>query len=79
MCLPQNHREAFFSESPKNSPFSQALDHMLEELGGVVSNLTPEMAETYQGTGAVPTSRLRRRALRLYPPGLLHAPDAPGF
>jgi len=46
MCLPQNHREAFFSESPKNSPFSQALDHMLDELGGVVSNLTPEMAET---------------------------------
>jgi 6-phospho-3-hexuloisomerase len=45
-CLPRTHREAFFSESPQAMKFSQALDQMHEELGGVLSQLTPEMAET---------------------------------
>lgn len=46
MRLPQTYREAFFSESPMGFKFSQALDQMRVELSGVLSQLTPEMAET---------------------------------
>jgi len=45
-CLPQNNREAFFSQSPLAASFLEALDQMRAELGGVLSQLTPEMAET---------------------------------
>jgi len=46
MCLPMEHREAFFSESPELCTLPQALDRMLEELSGVFSRVTPEMAST---------------------------------
>ena len=45
-CLPQPHREAFFSESPQMLPFMEALDQVRQELGSVLSQLPPEMAET---------------------------------
>jgi 6-phospho-3-hexuloisomerase len=46
MRLPQLPREASFSTAPQTRQFSQALDLMRGELGGVLSQLTPEMAET---------------------------------
>jgi 6-phospho-3-hexuloisomerase len=46
MRLPQSHREAFFSMASQRTKFSQALDQMQGELGGVLARLTPEMAET---------------------------------
>ena len=46
MCLPQDRREAFFSQPPQSSEFTEALDHLIGELGSVMSKLTPEMAET---------------------------------
>ncbi len=45
-CLPPHDREAFFSESPQSLKFRQALDQMQAELAGVLSRLTPDMAET---------------------------------
>ncbi|MBM4294783.1 MAG: SIS domain-containing protein [Deltaproteobacteria bacterium] len=49
MRLPQTYREAFFSKSPMDTTFSRALDQMRDELSGVLSRLTPEMAETLMG------------------------------
>ncbi len=46
MRLPSGLREAFFSESPRTMKFTEALDQMREELEGLMSLLTPEMAET---------------------------------
>jgi 6-phospho-3-hexuloisomerase len=45
-CLPTNHREAFFSQTPLADHFLEALGQMQAELGGVLSQLTPEMAAT---------------------------------
>jgi 6-phospho-3-hexuloisomerase len=44
MRLPRANREVFLSESPEQVNFSQALDQMLGELGGVFSRLAPETA-----------------------------------
>ncbi len=51
MRLPNKQREAFFSEpAPPGDPapmkFSEALEQMLGELEGVLSQLTPQVAET---------------------------------
>ncbi len=46
MCLPSVSREAFFSEAPMSGNLAEALDQMLEELGGVFARLAPELAET---------------------------------
>jgi 6-phospho-3-hexuloisomerase len=46
MRLPQIDREAFFSMAPQRTKFSEALHQMQGELGGVLSQLTPEMAES---------------------------------
>ena len=45
-CLPRDHREVFFSESPQGLKFLEALDQMQGELQGVLCQLTPQMAET---------------------------------
>jgi 6-phospho-3-hexuloisomerase len=45
-CLPSNARGAFFSEPAQGLKFTEALDQMHEELGGVLRLLTTEMAET---------------------------------
>ncbi len=45
-CLPRHDRGAFFSESADPLKFTEALDQMHEELGGVLSRLTPDLAET---------------------------------
>ena len=45
-CLPRTDRGAFFSESAEALKFTEALDQMHEELGGVLSRLTPDLAET---------------------------------
>jgi 6-phospho-3-hexuloisomerase len=45
-CLPTNQRGAFFSEPAQGLKFTEALDQMHGELGGVLRQLTPEMAET---------------------------------
>ncbi len=45
-CLPGQTRGAFLSQSPEMMKFSVALDHMHQELGGVLARITPEMAET---------------------------------
>ena len=45
-CLPTAYRGAFLSEPAKGLKFTEALDQMHEELGGVLSRLTPEMAES---------------------------------
>ena len=45
-CLPRQDRGAFFSGSGQGLKFTEALDQMHQELGGVLSQLTPEMAET---------------------------------
>lgn len=46
MRLPSGLREAFFSEPPQAMKFTEALDLMRGELEGLLSLLTPEMAET---------------------------------
>ena len=46
MRLPSGLREAFFSEPPQTMKFTEALDLMRGELEGLMSLLTPEMAET---------------------------------
>lgn len=46
MSLPQDNREAFFSMASQKSKFSEALGQMQGELGGVLSQLTQEMAAT---------------------------------
>jgi 6-phospho-3-hexuloisomerase len=45
-CLPGQPRGVFLSQSPETMKFSAALDHMHQELGGVLARITPEMAET---------------------------------
>jgi len=45
-CLPGSPRGAFLSPSPEMMKFSVALDQMHAELGGVLAQITPEMAET---------------------------------
>ena len=45
-CLPRDDRGAFFSESAAALKFTEALDQMHEELGAVLSQLTPDLAET---------------------------------
>ena len=45
-CLPGEPRGAFLSQSPEMMKFSVALDQMHAELGGVLAQITPEMAET---------------------------------
>ena len=45
-CLPRHDRGAFFSESAEALKFTEALDQMHQELGGVLSQLTPDLAET---------------------------------
>ncbi len=45
-CLPNHHRGAFFSGMAARLKFTEALDQMHEELGGVLAQLTPDMAET---------------------------------
>ncbi len=45
-CLPGQSRGAFLSQSPEMMKFSVALDHMHQELGGVLAQITPEMADT---------------------------------
>jgi len=42
MHLPRASREVFLSETPEMAKFSQALDQMLGELGGVFARLAPE-------------------------------------
>ncbi len=45
-CLPGQTRGAFLSPTHEMLKFSEALDQMHGELGGVLSQITPEMAET---------------------------------
>ena len=45
-CLPGEPRGAFLSQFPETTQFSVALDQMHAELGGVLAQITPEMAET---------------------------------
>ncbi len=45
-CLPGEPRGAFLSQSPEMMKFSVALDQMHAELGGVLAQITPEMADT---------------------------------
>jgi len=45
-CLPGQTRGAFLSQAAETMQFSMALDHMHQELGGVLAQITPEMAET---------------------------------
>jgi 6-phospho-3-hexuloisomerase len=45
-CLPQNQRGGPVPEPAHGLKFTQALDQMHEELGGVLARLTPDMAET---------------------------------
>ncbi len=45
-CLPGKPREAFLSPNPEPLEFSVALDQMHQELGGVLAQITPEMAAT---------------------------------
>lgn len=46
MCLPSASREAFFSRTAMSGALSEALDQMLQELGGVFARLNPDLAET---------------------------------
>ena len=48
-CLPGPPRGAFLSQPHETMKFSMALDHMHQELGGVLAQITPEMAETLIG------------------------------
>jgi 6-phospho-3-hexuloisomerase len=45
-CLPTTAPGAIVPEPVPGLKFTQALDHMHEELGGVLSRITPDMAET---------------------------------
>ncbi len=45
-CLPGQPRGAFLSPAHEMLKFSEALDQMHGELGGVLSQISPEMAET---------------------------------
>jgi 6-phospho-3-hexuloisomerase len=45
-CLPQSQQEGVAAEPVSGLKFTQALDQMHEELGGVLGRLTPAMAET---------------------------------
>lgn len=45
-CLPFPQGEVLLPDGAQELKFTEALDHMHEELGGVLSRLTPEMAET---------------------------------
>ena len=45
-CLPHRQRGAFFSQAAQGLKFTEALDQMHDELGGVLSQLTPDLAET---------------------------------
>lgn len=45
-CLPKSPRGAFFSAMAGRLKFTEALDQMHEELGGVLARLTPDLAET---------------------------------
>ena len=45
-CLPQSPQGGLFAEPAHGLKFTQALDQMHEELGGVLAQLTPDMAET---------------------------------
>ncbi|MCK9375232.1 MAG: SIS domain-containing protein [Syntrophobacterales bacterium] len=45
-CLPQPPGGLFAPEPPQGLKFTQALDHMHEELGAVLSRITPDLAET---------------------------------
>jgi 6-phospho-3-hexuloisomerase len=45
-CLPGQPRGAFLSQFPESMQFSTALDQMHQELGGVLAQITPELAET---------------------------------
>ena len=44
--LPQTQGATVAPEPAQGLKFTQALDHMHEELGGVLSQITPDMAET---------------------------------
>jgi 6-phospho-3-hexuloisomerase len=45
-CLPQSQQEGVAAKPVSGLKFTQALDQMHEELGGVLGRLTPDMAET---------------------------------
>jgi 6-phospho-3-hexuloisomerase len=45
-CLPQAQGASSTLEPVQGLKFTQALDHMHEELGGVLARITPDMAET---------------------------------
>jgi 6-phospho-3-hexuloisomerase len=45
-CLPQTQGATVAPEPAERLKFTQALDHMHEELGGVLAQITPDMAET---------------------------------
>jgi len=45
-CLPQTLGATLAPEPAQGLKFTQALDHMHEELGGVLAQITPDMAET---------------------------------
>ncbi len=45
-CLPQPPGGLFAPEPAPGLKFTQALDHMHEELGAVLSRITPDLAET---------------------------------
>lgn len=45
-CLPQTQGATVAPEPAQGLKFTQALDHMHEELGGVLARITPDMAET---------------------------------
>ena len=45
-CLPGEPRGAFLSQPPETMKFSMALDQMHQELGGVLAQITPDLAET---------------------------------
>src|SRR5512147_3124808 len=45
-CLPQTQGVTIAPEPAKGLKFTQALDDMHEELGGVLAQITPDMAET---------------------------------
>jgi len=48
-CLPGQPRGAFLSPGAETLKFSRALDQMHQELGGVLAQITPEMAKTLIG------------------------------
>jgi 6-phospho-3-hexuloisomerase len=48
-CLPGQPRGAFLSQPHETMKFSMALDQMHQELGGVLAQITPDLAETLLG------------------------------